>query len=64
MILILNVTGIHNYHEANVNENDENLLLKGNITVISEANDVLLPYTLAIIMLILLVLSTMLIQRE
>jgi hypothetical protein len=40
MILILNVTGIHNYHEANVNENDENLLLKGNITVISEANDV------------------------
>jgi plastocyanin len=36
--IILNDTGTYNYYEANVNENDEDFVMRGNITVISEAN--------------------------
>jgi plastocyanin len=36
--IVLNDTGTYNYYEANVNENDEDYVMRGNITVISEAN--------------------------
>src|SRR5215216_2353554 len=36
--IVLNDTGSYNYYEANVNENDEDFVMRGNITVISEAN--------------------------
>ena len=36
--IILNDTGTYNYYEANVNENDEDFVMRGNITVVSEAN--------------------------
>jgi plastocyanin len=36
--IVLNDTGRYNYYEANVNENDEDFVMRGNITVISEAN--------------------------
>jgi plastocyanin len=36
--IVLNETGTYNYYEANVNENDEDFVMRGNITVISEAN--------------------------
>ena len=36
--IVLNDTGTYNYYEANVNENDENFVMRGNVTVISEAN--------------------------
>ena len=33
--ILLNDTGTYNYYEANVNENDEDFIMRGNITVIS-----------------------------
>ena len=36
--ILLNDTGTYNYYEANVNENDEDFVMRGNVTVISEAN--------------------------
>jgi plastocyanin len=33
--IVLNDTGTYNYYEANVNENDEDFVMRGNITVIS-----------------------------
>lgn len=41
--IILNETGTYNYYEANVNENDEDFVMRGNITVIPEANSNLNP---------------------
>jgi plastocyanin len=36
--IVLNDTGTYNYYETNVNENDEDFVMRGNVTVISEAN--------------------------
>ena len=36
--IVLNDTGTYNYYETDVNENDEDFVMRGNITVISEAN--------------------------
>jgi hypothetical protein len=36
--ILLNDTGTYNYYEANVNENDKDFVMMGNVTVISEAN--------------------------
>jgi hypothetical protein len=52
----LDDTGTYNCYEANVNENDEDFVMRGNVTVISEANldGSTTTYRLAIIVLILL----------
>ncbi|CAN5422429.1 hypothetical protein BH18THE2_BH18THE2_06670 [soil metagenome] len=36
--IVLNDTGTYNYYEGNVNDNDRDFVMRGNITVISEAN--------------------------
>jgi plastocyanin len=36
--IVLNDTGTYNYYESNVNENDEDFVMRGNVTIISEAN--------------------------
>jgi plastocyanin len=36
--IVLNDTGTYDYYETNVNENDEDFIMRGNVTVISEAN--------------------------
>lgn len=36
--IVLNDTGTYKYYEANVNENDEDFVMRGNITVISEGS--------------------------
>jgi plastocyanin len=36
--IVLNDTGTYNYYEVNVNENDEDFVMRGNITVISEGS--------------------------
>lgn len=36
--IVLNDTGTYNYYEANVNENDEDFVMRGNITVISQSS--------------------------